>query len=47
VGSNEALNLFMYPRTDDRGPQDPAWLAGAIERVEGRLRALRFDDPDT
>jgi hypothetical protein len=46
LGSSEALNLFMYPREDERGPQDPAWLAGAIDRAEATLRSLRFADPE-
>ena len=46
VGSNEALNLFMYPRQDERGSQDAAWLAGAIDRAEEVLRSLRFDAPE-
>jgi hypothetical protein len=44
-GSDETLNQFMFPRSDDRGAQDAAWLAGAIERAEGQLAAIRFDDP--
>lgn len=47
VGSDEALNQFMFPRHDVRGPQDAAWLAGAIDQVEASLRALRFDEPET
>lgn len=46
VGSNEALNLFMFPKVDDRGPQEAAWLAAAIERAEQQLRSIRFDDPE-
>jgi len=46
VGSSEALNLFLFPMEDDRGPQDAAWLAAALDRVEERLRSLRFDAPD-
>jgi hypothetical protein len=46
VGSDEALNQFMYPRNDDRGPQDGAWLAAAIDRAEAMLASLRFDRPD-
>lgn len=46
LGSNEALNLFMFPREDERGPQDPAWLAAAIDRAEATLRSLRFADPE-
>ena len=46
VGSSEALNLFMFPMEDERGPQDAAWLAGALDRVDERLRSLRFDAPE-
>jgi hypothetical protein len=46
VGSDEALNQFMFPRQDDRGLQDAAWLAGALDRAEASLRALRFDEPE-
>lgn len=42
-GSDETLNQFMFPRQDERGPQDGAWLAGAIERAEQALGSLRFD----
>ncbi len=43
-GSDETLNQFMFPRLDDRGPQDPAWLAAAIERAEAQLASIRFDE---
>jgi hypothetical protein len=43
VGSDEALNQFMYPREDFRGQQDGAWLTSAIERTEAMLAELRFD----
>src|SRR5438105_15946805 len=46
VGSGESLNLFLYPAEDERGPQDGAWLAGALDRAEERLRSLRFDAPE-
>jgi hypothetical protein len=46
VGSDEALNQFMYPREDARGPQDAAWLAGVIERTELDLASLRFHEPE-
>lgn len=45
-GSDETLNQFMFPRQDDRGPQDAAWLAGAIERAEALLSSVRFDVPE-
>jgi hypothetical protein len=43
VGSDEALNQFMYPREDIRGSQDGTWLTSAIERTEAMLAELRFD----
>jgi hypothetical protein len=46
VGSDEALNQFMYPREDFRGQQDGAWLTSAIERTEAMLADLRFDRPE-
>jgi hypothetical protein len=46
LGSSEALNTFMYPKRDDRGPQDGAWLVGAIDRTEGLLQSLRFHAPE-
>ncbi len=46
VGSDEALNQYAYPREDVRGPQDPAWLAAAIDRTEAMLSAIRLDRPE-
>lgn len=43
VGSDEPLNQFMYARQDLRGPQDGAWLVGAIEQTEALLSTIRFD----
>jgi len=40
LGSSESLNLFMFPVQDDRGRQEPAWLAHAIEMAEARLRSV-------
>lgn len=44
-GSDETLNQFMFPRSDDRGPQDGAWLAAAVERAQEHLASIRFDAP--
>jgi hypothetical protein len=46
VGSDEALNQFMFPREDVRGPQDAVWLDSVIDRTELQLASLRFDSPD-
>jgi hypothetical protein len=44
-GSDETLNQFMFPRRDERGNQDAAWLAAAIEHAEGQLASIRFEAP--
>jgi hypothetical protein len=46
-GSDETLNQFAYPRTDVRGPQDGAWLAGAIDQAEALLADVRLDRPES
>jgi hypothetical protein len=45
-GSDETLNQFMFPREDDRGPQDGDWLLGAVERARAQLGSLRFPSAD-
>ena len=44
-GSDETLNQFAFPREDERGRQDGAWLVGCIERAEAQLASIRFDRP--
>jgi hypothetical protein len=46
LGSDEALNLFLYPREDIPGSQDAAWLADAIDSTERTLASVRLDRPD-
>lgn len=46
VGSDEALNLFLYPREDLSGSQEAAWLADAIDRTERTLASVRLDMPE-
>src|SRR5439155_5506149 len=46
LGSSESLNLFMFPREDERGSQDPGWLAGVLERAEARLDSVDLVQPD-
>jgi hypothetical protein len=46
VGSDEHLNTFLYPREDDRGPQDGAWLASRLEQTEAVLRSISLLDSD-
>ena len=45
VGSDEALNQFVFPRQDLRGSQSGAWLIGAIEQTEAMLSTIRLDRP--
>jgi hypothetical protein len=46
VGSDEALNQFVFPREDLRGAHDAAWLVGAIEQTEAMLSTIRLDRPE-
>jgi hypothetical protein len=45
VGSDERLNIFLYPKEDARGPQAAAWLAEQIDRAEAVLRSVSFLEP--
>jgi hypothetical protein len=45
VGDGEVLNLFMYPATDERGPQDTVWLTSVMDRTDALLRSLDFAEP--
>ena len=44
LGSGEALNTFLFPVQDERGAQDAAWLAHALEVAEARLREVNLAD---
>jgi hypothetical protein len=46
-GSDETLNQFAYPRADNRGPQDYAWLAGTIDQAQALLSDVRLDRPES
>jgi len=46
MGSDEALNQFVFPRQDLRGAQSGAWLVGAIEQTEAMLSMIRLDRPE-
>jgi len=46
LGSSEALNTFMFPETDETGPQDEAWLTSVLDRTAGLLASLDFADPE-
>ena len=45
VGSDEALNQFVFPREDLRGQQSGAWVVSAIEQTEALLSSIRLDQP--
>ena len=45
LGSSEALNLFMFPQEDERGPRDASWVSAALARAESLLASLRFVEP--
>lgn len=45
IGAEDALNQYLYPREDQRGPQDGSWLVGAVEHVEAMLAEVRLDRP--
>ena len=46
IGSNEALNLFLFPQYDARGPADVAFVAAELDRIEHILRSLNFVDAE-
>jgi hypothetical protein len=46
IGSNEALNLFLFPQYDARGPADVSFVAAELDRIELVLRSLNFVDAE-
>jgi hypothetical protein len=42
IGSNEALNLFLFPQHDARGRPDIAFVAAELDRAEAIFRSLNF-----
>lgn len=42
IGSHEPLNQFMFPAHDARGPQEIAFVAQEMDRVEQLLRSISF-----
>ena len=46
IGSNEALNLFLFPQFDSRGAPEVTFVAGELDRVEQVLRSLNFVDAE-
>jgi hypothetical protein len=46
IGSNEALNLFLFPQFDAKGPADLTFVAAELDRSEQIFRALNFVDAE-
>ena len=44
IGSNESLNLFLFPQYDAKGPPDVSFVAGELDRSEQLFRGLDFVD---
>lgn len=40
LGSNEALNSFLFPQADARGPEDIAFVVQEMDRAEETLGSL-------
>lgn len=40
LGSNEALNSFLFPQHDARGPEDVSFVVQEMDRAEGILGSL-------
>jgi hypothetical protein len=45
LGSNEVLNLFMFPTQDERGPQQTEWVEAVMARAGATLGSLDFANP--
>jgi len=44
IGSNESLNLFLFPQYDGKGPAELAFVAGELDRAEQLFRKINFID---
>jgi hypothetical protein len=42
IGSNESLNLFLFPQHDSKGPAEVAFVAAELDRAEQLFRSLDF-----
>lgn len=42
IGSDEHLNIFLYPKQDARGERDAGWVSQQMDLVEERLRGISF-----
>lgn len=46
LGSNEALNSFLFPQHDARGPEDVAFVVQEMDRAERILGSLNPVAPE-
>ena len=46
IGSNEALNLFLFPQNDARGAAEVSFVVGELDRAEHILHAFDFVDAE-
>ncbi|MCA1831911.1 MAG: hypothetical protein ABR548_14300 [Actinomycetota bacterium] len=44
IGTNETLNLFLFPQNDARGAADVTFVAQELDRVESILGAIKLTD---
>jgi len=42
IGSNESLNLFLFPQHDAKGPPEAAFVASELDRAEQLFRSIDF-----
>ncbi len=40
IGSNETLNIFLFPKNDARGPAETDFVVGEMERVTRTLTGM-------
>lgn len=45
IGTNETLNLFLFPQRDARGPADVTFIVDEMERVRKILSSLDLSGP--
>lgn len=42
LGTNDPLNIFLFPQADAKGPATTEFVLGEIARVEARLRGVNL-----
>ena len=46
IGSNEALNLFLFPQHDAKGTPDISFVVAELDRAEQIFRSFDFVDSE-